>query len=260
MGTTEEENYGDFTSDTLAAVIEEYNSLLPDMELPSKGILDTVLLFLRTLFYLLPEEHEFRWEGNPDAIESHEDQATTGITITRQWPIDPEVLEIRPAIVVELGDRGFSGMHLDQQKFLDFKHGSETKHDLIRGALQTHIVSRHGYLCTRLADWVGLNYRLLNKNLTFGNRFHTILPDLQWSQVGSAGKLVRAADHEYLKATVSFNYTWSWTGRTELRNPTTFSGFQMDLISYGRRLDVTSGESGIVDTIDPVTHIIEVDD
>lgn len=247
--------YGDFTSDTLATILSDYIAALPEEDLPSEGIINTTVFFLRALFYQLPKDHVYRWEGD---IHGSEDEDTTGISIVTSWPINKEVVEMRPAILIRLGPRGFDGLHLDQFKHLNVPTDTYTQHDLIRGVLTATVISRHGDESRRLADWIGGAIRLLVKFLTFG-RFHSVHPQVHWSPVTSAHNLVRgASENEYMQASASVRYTWGWTGRTSIIQPrATLKDFTMTIIAYGvPALDGNSPEGGIVEP-ESFTQLLE---
>ena len=255
MSLTVEQLYGNFLNSKLESILKEYASIYPEADLPSEAILDTVLLFLRGIFYTLDDSHEYRWEGDPTPKTGMEDAENTGITITAEYPINPEILERRPAVVVTLGDRRFQGGHLDQLKHYNVQEHIHTFHDLIHGILGIHILSSKSYQARRLADWIGLAVRLLNHHLTFGNRFHSVSPQISWAGISATGDLVRSSDHEYVQASLSFNYTWNWIGRVEIIEPLRLNKGYGNLIAYGySTLDGTSTKNDIVE---PVPHYLE---
>jgi len=248
--------HGNFQSDTLQSVVEQYRQIRGDIEdLPSDAILNTTLVFLRALFYVLPTEHTYRWEGDLYG----EMDSNSGILIAAEPDIHPEEVEHRPAVLLSLDGRKFAGLHLDQFKHHNLESDSRTQHDLIMGSLKTDVIDRNSKVCRRLADWIGLAYRLLVRYLTF-DRFHAIYPEIGWSPVGSAGEKVRGSEHEYRMASVVFRYSWGWTGRTELKPDVPGSSSATHyIVSYGHPdLDVGSPDSGIVER-DEVTHILEVE-
>lgn len=241
---TQQELYGNFTSDLLTGIIDRYLEILPEEDLPTESILNTTLLFLRGLFYYLDEEHEYKWRGD---IYGEQDEDETGIVIECADAIDGERLEFRPAILVNLQSRRFVGLHLNQLKHFYLPEHMRTVHDLIAGSVTASVVSRETAVARRLADWLGLSFRLLVDYLTF-SRFHSIHPQIVWSDVQSAGELVRSSDHEYRMASVSFNYQWPWTGRVSTRQPTTFNRFVGEIVAYGRPvLDPPDPGDGIVE-------------
>ena len=256
MSTEEQkELYGDFTSDTLAQTISDYISELPDEDLPSEGIINTVVFFLRALFYHLSTDHLYRWEGD---LLGKEDEDATGISIVTEYPVNKEVVDKRPVVVIRIGPRQFSGDHLDQFKHFDVSSYTYTQHDLIRGVLTATVLSRHGHECRRLAEWMGISFRLLVKFLTFG-KFHSIHPQISWSPIQPAGDLVSSpSEYDYMQASASFNYSWGWTGRTSVIQPTaTAKDFRMTVIAYGiSALDGNSPDGGIVNP-DSFTQLIE---
>lgn len=243
---TEKLLYGDYSTDTLKEILEEYEEVLPEEDLASDAIINTAVLFVRALFYGLNKDHPYRWEGD---IHGAPDLDATGITIVTEHPINKEVVEKRPAVLLRMGPRQFSGFHLDQFKHLNVPTYAQTKHDLIRGVMTATVISRHGHEALRLADWIGQSFRLLNRYLTFG-RFHSIHPAIQWSPVQKGGNLVNgASENDFMQASASFRYTWDWTGRVSVSKPTaTFEDLHMTIVSYGiRALDGNSPEGGIVD-------------
>jgi hypothetical protein len=250
--------YGNFQSETLQAIIEEYRRIRPDDDLPSDAILNTTLIFLRSLFFLLPADYSYRWEGD---VYGEMDEAASGIWIEAEPDIHSEKIEVRPAILLSLDGRKFSGLHLDQFKYHSLLRDAYTQHDLIMGSLRTDVISRHSKECRRLADWIGLAYRLLVRYLTF-DRFHSIHPEIGWTPVGSAGEKVRGTStYEYRMASVVFKYSWGWTGRTELKPDVPGSSkWTHHIVSYGTPvLDGGPDDDGIVER-DKVTHILEVED
>jgi len=256
MSTEEQKQlYGDFTSDTLRQTLADYMAGLPEEDLPSEGIINTVVFFLRALFYHLSLEHPYRWEGD---LHGREDEDATGISIVTEYPVNKEVVDKRPVVLIRIGPRGFAGHHLDQFKHFNVPTYTYTQHDLINGVLTATVISRRGHEARRLAEWVGISFRLLVKFLTFG-RFHSIHPAISWSPIQPAGDLVSGpSEFDYKQASASFNYSWGWTGRTSIIRPTAQAkDFRMTIIAYGvSALDGNSPDGGIVNP-DSFTQLLE---
>jgi hypothetical protein len=249
MSTPEEKRlYGNFTSDTYRKIISDYLASLPYADLPSERIINTTIFFLRALFYQLPaDRHHYTWRGD---ILGEEDTANTGIVITGEYPVDQEIIEKRPALVVIVGPRNFEGLHLNQLKHYDQWDQKTTKHDLIDGQLNIAVVSKVPAECRRLADWIGINCSLLNLYLTFA-QFHSIGPKMMWSGTRPAGDIIGGGpDHDFIRADVAFPYQFPWTGRVELKEEYAqrLSQVDMTIVAYGQpSLDGQGAGSGIVE-------------
>jgi hypothetical protein len=258
-----EQLHGNFQGMRLSKIIQEYLEALPDEDpLPSEGILNTVLIFLRSIFFCLGPDHPYRWEGSITGGEEGED--VSGIHITNTWPVDPKFMEQRPVVLVRLTDRRFRGMHMDQMKHYNAQFDVTTKHDLIDGALPITVLSRLPLITQRLSEWIGISFRLLAKHLTFAHKFHTIFPQISFTEPRPAGDLIEGnPDKDYFQASAVIPYTWGWTGRVSPTNPLSLKGVQIRMVAYGRPvLDGVGALSGIVDPddFDSYEHLIDEQD
>lgn len=254
---TDAELFGDFQSQALSEILRRYYERLPPRDLPSDAILDTMIVFLRTLFGSLGPEHKIRWIGNHETLV--EDEANTGISIETETQVDPERLNHRPSILVTLGDRRFMGVFHGQEVHQNVHHNTSTFQDLQDGVLVLTALSRHDHVARRLAEWAGMNCLYFRKALTFGG-FHAIKPNLALSKVRPAGELVRlGSDHTYVAASAIVPFTW--TVKARLR-PSTGSalllkGFRFEVTAYGlAHLDGSGAAGAIVDDSTPVKHLL----
>ncbi len=209
---TPQELTGNFKSTALDNLLAAIRGELPPIEVPSDGIFAFAIVFLRALFYSLPPGNEFRWTG---VIEGEEDENTTGIRITTDWPVNAETIEKRPIILLRLGGSAFQGFHLDGIKAVHVPTESKTRMDQLRGTLAITVLSRIHDYCRRLTEWIGINFKCQREALTFGG-FHSINPQVQYSPIERATELIAGnTDHEYMQRTAIIGFSWDWTTRTK---------------------------------------------
>jgi hypothetical protein len=102
------------------------------------------------------------------------DSRTTKIFIVDKYAIDPSVVEKMPAIVLNLGSRGFAQTSIDQRLTLDLSKGIKGRTDLLQCSITYHIISKNGVEAESIAD--GLLLRIMGFKDEFRKRgIHQIL-------------------------------------------------------------------------------------
>ena len=113
---------------------------------PPGFVKDVYLSFFQE-YFSKQNTGDFRFTGN-DVNESE-------IHITDAFSIEKQVIEKRPAIMVQRGPMSWANLGLDQLKELDFTTGREVHSDLLSGTMTIHCISRQGLEAERLA-WIVL--------------------------------------------------------------------------------------------------------
>lgn len=102
------------------------------------------------------------------------DPRITKIYIADKYALDPGVIEKMPAIILNLGNRGFARTSLGQVLTRDLTTGRVERTDLIQGMVTFHCISKNGIEAETIAD--GLLLRIMGFKEEFKrHRIHQIL-------------------------------------------------------------------------------------
>ena len=175
--------------------------------------------FLQTLFATF-EKGAYHW-----AL----DEKLSDIVITDQAPVNQEVIEKRPALVVALGPAAFGNISIDQfagpiLKWSDSAKtprydpnwnpltGTTRRTDLISSTMTVNCLSREGVEARRLGWIVGYFTRAF-KGVLMKSGLHRVGEDVQFSAESAPGSLVQPDTKELTMVSVSLPFyaqdTWS---------------------------------------------------
>jgi len=101
-------------------------------------------MFLKGLFSA-QEKGYYQWVDDPKLTE---------ITITDQHPVNPEVLEKRPAIITLRGNAQWAVVGRDQMVNYEWHTGKKTKMDIVSFMMTFACLSREGIEAQRLAWFI----------------------------------------------------------------------------------------------------------
>lgn len=102
------------------------------------------MTFLKDYFAKCPPG-QFRFTGN--------DKPDTDLEITDQSAISKEVIEKRPAIILQRGPMSWAQATMDELKDLFFRDGTRRHSDLLTGVMTLHCIASEGLEAERLS-WV----------------------------------------------------------------------------------------------------------
>lgn len=174
--------------------------------------------FLQIVFGTF-EKGAYRWDA---------EEKNTDITISDQNPIDKEVVEKRPAIIVSRGPAAFANIALDQfagpllvkdasGKFTftpnnDPVSGAVRHTDLISASMTYNCLSREGIEAQRIA-WIALYATRVLKRFLLGAGLHRVGEELQVGSESPPGSIVTGDPNEIILVGVQvpFYFQDTWT-------------------------------------------------
>jgi hypothetical protein len=107
---------------------------------------DIYLTFLQDFFAGLPDDDQFHYTGS--------DTPESSLEIIDISTANKEVIEKRPAIILQRSPMGWSKIGLDQLKDHDIANDIRRHTDLITGTMTLHCISKFGLAAERLASQV----------------------------------------------------------------------------------------------------------
>lgn len=137
------------------------------------------LIFLQELF---KESTSGLYKWDPDPL-------VTEITITDDTPLDPEVINARPAIVPVRSQVSWNGVSMDQLSSEDLRTGARIHTDLISGNMTFNCLSRDRTEAEDLAWVTSLHFWVLRRIL-MKLGFHDIGQHIQVMPASPPGALV----------------------------------------------------------------------
>lgn len=146
---------------------------------PLEHLVRLCLIFLQELWKEAPPGN-FKWD--PDEIVSE-------LLITDDAPLEPEVIEKRPAIVSVLSQCGWAGIGLDQLQNLSIRTGERIHTDLISGNITLNCLSRVKTEAQLIA-WVTANHFWVLKYILMKLGFHKIGEQTQILAASPPGALI----------------------------------------------------------------------
>jgi hypothetical protein len=158
------------------------------------------ILFLRELFKAAPKGH-FHWEDDEEATE---------IIITKDVPVDEEVLHKRPVIAVVRSAVGWSGLGMDQLLHEEVKTGERSHVDMISGNLTYNCIARVPDEAEQIA-WLVATHVWLLRRVLMKLGFHDIGQRCQVLSPTPPGALVQgAAKEETINVAAFTTFQFSW--------------------------------------------------
>lgn len=146
---------------------------------PLEHLVRLCLIFLQELWKEAPSGN-FKWDADETASE---------IVITDDAPIEPQVVEKRPAIVSVRSQCGWAGIGLDQLESLSIKTGERVHTDLISGNITLNCLSRIKTEA-ELVAWVTANHFWVLKYILMKLGFHKIGEQIQIGAASPPGAII----------------------------------------------------------------------
>lgn len=158
--------------------------------------------FLQVVFGTF-EKGAYRWEP---------DDALTDIIIQGEGSVGTEVVEKRPAIVVQRGPAAWGNLSMDQFKGFDPATGRRTHTDLVSGIVTYNCIAAAGLEAQRIAWISSYATRTLKRSLMKAG-LHRVGEEVQIGAESPPGALVQGDPNEIVLVSVSvpfwFQDTWS---------------------------------------------------
>ncbi len=167
---------------------------------PLRHLMRLNILFLRELFSAAPKGY-WHWEDDEEATE---------IIITKDVPVDEEVVMKRPVIAVVRSAVGWSGLGMDQMLHEDVKNGERTHVDMISGNLTYNCIARVPDEAEQIA-WLVATHVWLLRRVLLKLGFHDIGQRCQVMAPTPPGALVQGAAKEEtinVPAFTTFQFSW----------------------------------------------------
>jgi len=146
---------------------------------PLEHLIRLCLIFAQELWKEAPTGN-FKWDP---------DDAVSEIVITDDAPIEPDVIEKRPAIVSVRSQCGWAGIGLDQLMSLSIRTGERVHTDLISGNITLNCLSRVKTEAELIA-WVTANHFWVLKYILMKLGFHKIGEQIQVLSASPPGAIV----------------------------------------------------------------------
>ena len=158
--------------------------------------------FLQIVFATF-EKGAYRWTQDP---------LSTDIVVQGEGTVKREVVEKRPAIIVQRGASAWGNVSMDQFKEFDFTTGRRTHTDLVSGVMTYNCLSREGLEAGRIA-WIACYATRALKRSLMKAGLHRVGEELQIGAESPPGAFVSGDPGEILIVSVSvpfwFQDTWS---------------------------------------------------
>lgn len=149
---------------------------------PLNHLVRLTLLFLQSLFGSAPTGH-FRWD---------EDEELSELILTKEFPMDSEVLHKRPAIIPVRSTAAFNGIGMDQLEYENQRTGERSHVDMVSGNLTFNCLSRVRDESEQIA-WLSAKHIWLLRRVLLKLGFHDIGQRFQIGSPGPPGELVHGA-------------------------------------------------------------------
>ena len=148
---------------------------------PMEHLVRLCVIFAQELWKSAPKGQGcFHWD---------EDELVSELTITDDAPIDPEVVEKRPAIVTVRSQVGFAGIALDQMQKMSIKTGEIVMTDLLSGNITLNCMSRVKTE-SELIAWVSANHFWVLRYILLKLGFHKVGQQIQIMAPSPPGALI----------------------------------------------------------------------
>lgn len=167
---------------------------------PLRHLTRLCIIFLQKLFESAPEGW-FHWV---------EDDEHTEVIITKDMPIDTDVIHKRPVIVVVRSPVGWQGLGHDQLLYESMRTGERSYADMISGNLTFNCLARTPDESEVLA-WLVSSHVWLLRRVLMKSGFHDIGQRMQIGAVTPPGQLVRGSGKEEVvnvPAFTTFQFGW----------------------------------------------------
>lgn len=148
-------------------------------ENPLEHLVRLCIIFAQELWKEAPTGN-FKWDP---------DETVSEILITDDAPLEPEVIEKRPAIVSVRSQCGWAGIGLDQLQNLSIKTGERVHTDMISGNLTLNCLSRVKTEAELIA-WVTANHFWVLKYVLMKCGFHKIGEQIQVLSASPPGAII----------------------------------------------------------------------
>lgn len=173
---------------------------------PDRYILSLYTQFLQALFNFMPVGH-FHWEPDDEQTE---------IVITTSPPLNPEVVEKAPALVVLMGPCQWQGLSIGQMLTFDQVTGKKVSTDLRSGYFVVYAVASNELVARRIAQVVEIYTRIHQPLLEGEGGFHQVgRPAPSLNAPSPPGALVNGNPQGLVMVQVNMPFTYQWTWSTE---------------------------------------------
>lgn len=179
---------------------------------PERYVTSLYVRYLQGLFNFMPAGH-FHWEA---------DREHTEIIITAEAPIDGEVVEKFPTLVVVLGPTQWAGLSIDNMMDFDPLTGERTRTDLCTGYFVVYAVAGNDIVARRLAQTVANHTRMHQRLLESAGGFHQIArPAPSINTPSPPGALVNGDVRGLVMVQVNipFSFQWAWKTTPSRQSP-----------------------------------------
>ena len=179
---------------------------------PDHHMLMVYTRFLQGLFNFMPEGH-FHWEPDREATE---------IIITTEAPLDQEIGEKFPCLVVMMGPCQWQGLSIDQMVSYDLGANKRVSMDLRSGYFVVYAVAGNDVVARRLGQIVERETRTHRRLLEGKGGFHHIArPAASLNAPSPPGSLVNGNPKGLVmvQVNVPFHYPWAWSDEPGRQSP-----------------------------------------
>jgi len=140
------------------------------------------ILFFQKLFESAP----------PGSFRFNREESSSELRITSNFPVNQEVLEKMPVIVVNVSAVGFQGLGMDQLLYEQMSTGARTHVDLCTGYLFVNCLAKERYESMMLAWFCAVHLWALRRILMKCG-FHDVGQRIQVNPPSDPGQLVQGA-------------------------------------------------------------------
>lgn len=179
---------------------------------PGLYIVELYVRFLQGLFNWMEPGH-FHWEP------AHEESE---IIITAEAPLDREVVEKTPSIVVVMGPYQNAGMMIDNLVEQNFRTGVKLHSDLISGYLVIYALAANDVVASRIAQAAERHTRIFRRLLESEGGFHAIARSpCSINPPSPPGAIINGSPDSLfmVQANIPFQFQWSWTTEPHRQQP-----------------------------------------
>lgn len=197
----------------MSDTFERQTQLSPGMgEDPGLYVVELYVRFLQGLFNWMEPGH-FHWEPNAEETE---------IIICAEAPLNREVVERAPAIVVVMGPYQNSAMMIDNLVEQNWRTGVKRHSDLITGYLVLYALAANDVVASRIAQAAERHTRIFRRLLESAGGFHAIARSpCSVNPPSPPGAIINGSPDGLfmVQANIPFQFQWTWTTEPYRQQP-----------------------------------------
>lgn len=178
---------------------------------PGFRVLEIYVRFLQGLFNWMEPGH-FHWEPGEESE----------IVITAEAPLNREIVEKTPTIVVVMGPYQNAAMLIDNLVEQDFRTGVKRHSDLITGYLVVYVLAGNDVIASRIAQSVERHTRIFRRLLESDGGFHAIARSpCSVNPPSPPGAIINGSPDGLfmVQANIPFQFQWTWTTEPYRQQP-----------------------------------------